>query len=208
MVSRGAGRSAVAASAYLSCSRMLNDYDGVQHDYTRKQGLAWQAVFLPPMAPPEWQDREKLWNAVEEAEKTKDSRLAVDARVSERALREIYLRGFEIAVKAAAPAAVMSAYNCINGVHAANSRDLCTVVLRQEWGFAGLVMSDWNTTVPQDGSTPWRCAWAGNDVIMPGNPHDDADIRAALADGRLPETAARQSAARLIALASALRGGG
>ena len=76
MVSRGAGRSAVAASAYLSCSRMLNDYDVVQHDYTRKQGLAWQAVFLPPMAPPEWQDREKLWNAVEEAEKTKDSRLA------------------------------------------------------------------------------------------------------------------------------------
>ena len=76
MVSRGAGRSAVAASAYLSCSRMLNDYDGVQHDYTRKQGLAWQAVFLPPMASPEWQDREKLWNAVEEAEKTKDSRLA------------------------------------------------------------------------------------------------------------------------------------
>ena len=76
MVSRGAGRSAVAASAYLSCSRMLNDYDGVQHDYTRKQGLAWQAVFLPPMAPPEWQGREKLWNAVEEAEKTKDSRLA------------------------------------------------------------------------------------------------------------------------------------
>ena len=76
MVSRGAGRSAVAASAYLSCSRMLNDYDGVQHDYTRKQGLAWQAVFLSPMAPPEWQDREKLWNAVEEAEKTKDSRLA------------------------------------------------------------------------------------------------------------------------------------
>ena len=136
-----------------------------------------------------------------------DNRMAVDARVSERALREIYLRGFEIAVKAAAPAAVMSAYNCINGVHAANSRDLCTVVLRQEWGFAGLVMSDWNTTVPQDGSTPWRCAWAGNDVIMPGNPHDDADIRAALADGRLPETAARQSAARLIALTSALRGG-
>ena len=76
MVSRGAGRSAVAAAAYLSCSRMLNEYDGVQHDYTRKQGLAWQAVFLPPMAPPEWQDREKLWNAVEEAEKTKDSRLA------------------------------------------------------------------------------------------------------------------------------------
>ena len=102
----------------------------------------------------------------------------------------------------------MPHYNCINGVHAANSRDLCTVVLRQEWGFAGLVMSDWNTTVPQDGAVPCRCAWAGNDIIMPGNPHDEQDIRAALADGRLPETAVRQSAARLIALASALRGGG
>ena len=76
MVSRGAGRSAAAAAAYLSCSRIYNDYDGVQHDYTRKQGLVWQQVFLPPQAPPEWQDREKLWNAVEAAEKAKDSRLA------------------------------------------------------------------------------------------------------------------------------------
>ena len=76
IVSRGAGRSAVAASAYMSCSRMLNDYDGVQHDYTRKRGLVWQQVFLPPMVPVEWHDREKLWNAVEDAEKAKDSRLA------------------------------------------------------------------------------------------------------------------------------------
>ena len=74
--SRGAGRSAVAASAYLSCSRMYNDYDGVQHDYTRKQGLIFQEVLLPPKASPEWKDREQLWNAVERAEKTKDSRLA------------------------------------------------------------------------------------------------------------------------------------
>lgn len=51
VVSRGAGRSAVAASAYLSCSRMYNDYDGVQHDYTRKHGLIFQEVLLPPMAP-------------------------------------------------------------------------------------------------------------------------------------------------------------
>jgi hypothetical protein len=55
---------------------MYNDYDGVQHDYTRKQGLVWQQVFLSDMAPTEWSDREVLWNAVEEAEKTKDSRLA------------------------------------------------------------------------------------------------------------------------------------
>ena len=76
VVSRGSGRSAVAASAYMSCSRMYNDYDGIQHDYTRKQGLIYQEVMLPPMAPSEWNDREQLWNAVEETEKTKDSRLA------------------------------------------------------------------------------------------------------------------------------------
>ena len=76
MVSRGAGRSAVAASAYLSCSRLYNDYDGILHDYTKKQGLVWQEVFLPKCAPQEWQDREKLWNAVEEVETAKDSRLA------------------------------------------------------------------------------------------------------------------------------------
>ena len=76
VVSRGTGRSAVAASAYLSCSKILNDYDGVQHDYTRKKGLVWQQVFLPEYAPQEWQDRSVLWNAVEENEKTKDSRLA------------------------------------------------------------------------------------------------------------------------------------
>ena len=76
VVSRGAGRSAVAASAYLSCTNILNDYDGVRHDFTRKKGLVWQEVFLPEFAPPEWKDRGILWNAVEENEKTKDSRLA------------------------------------------------------------------------------------------------------------------------------------
>ena len=76
VISRGAGRSAVAASAYLSCSQIYNDYDGIQHDYTRKRGLVWQEVFLPPIAPAAWSDRSVLWNAVEENEKTKDSRLA------------------------------------------------------------------------------------------------------------------------------------
>ena len=61
---------------YLSCSRLYNDYDGIQHDYTKKRGLVWQEVFLPKCAPQEWQDREKLWNAVEEVETAKDSRLA------------------------------------------------------------------------------------------------------------------------------------
>lgn len=76
VISRGAGRSACAASAYLSCSAILNEYDGVRHDYTRKQGLVWREVFLPEYAPQEWQDRAVLWNVVEENEKTKDSRLA------------------------------------------------------------------------------------------------------------------------------------
>lgn len=76
VVSRGAGRSACAAAAYMSCSAIYNDYDGIQHDYTRKQGLVWQQVFLPEYAPADWQDRAVLWNAVEETEKTKDSRLA------------------------------------------------------------------------------------------------------------------------------------
>ena len=76
IVSRGTGRSAVAAAAYMSCSKILNDYDGVLHDFTRKRGLVWSQTFLPQNAPNEWTDRSILWNAVEEAEKTKDSRLA------------------------------------------------------------------------------------------------------------------------------------
>lgn len=75
IITRGEGRSACAAAAYMSCSRIYNEYDGVQHDYTRKQGRIWEHVFLPPMAPEAWKDRELLWNAVEAEEKTKDSRL-------------------------------------------------------------------------------------------------------------------------------------
>ena len=76
VIGRGAGRSAVAAAAYMSCAQITNEYDGVQHDYTRKQGLVWEQTFLPESAPAAWADRAVLWNAVEENEKTKDSRLA------------------------------------------------------------------------------------------------------------------------------------
>ena len=76
VISRSSGRSAVAASAYMSCSKILNDYDGVLHDFTRKRGLVWEHIFLPENAPQEWQERSELWNAVERAEKTKDSRLS------------------------------------------------------------------------------------------------------------------------------------
>lgn len=76
VITRGVGRTACGAAAYMSCSGIYNDYDGIQHDYTRKGGLVWEHVFLPSIASSEWHDREKLWNAVEAAEKTKDSRLA------------------------------------------------------------------------------------------------------------------------------------
>ena len=76
IISRGTGRSAVAASAYLSCSQMYNEYDGIRHDYTRKSGLVFREVMLPEQAPGSWHDREKLWNEVELTESTKDSRLA------------------------------------------------------------------------------------------------------------------------------------
>ena len=129
-----------------------------------------------------------------------DNRMGVDARISERTLREIYLRGFEIAVKKSSPAAIMSSYNLINGVHAANDYQLCTQIARKEWGFAGLIMSDWNTTCFDNCSTPWKCAAAGNDIIMPGNSNDDENIRKAFADGMLTEEIVRECAGRIFAL--------
>ena len=132
------------------------------------------------------------------------ARHTVDSVVSERALREIYLKGFEIAVKESAPVAIMTSYNRVNGVHAANSRALCTVIAREEWGFDGVLMSDWSTTAPEDGSIPWKCIEAGNDLIMPGSEKDDADIRQAYADGRLSEKEIRLCAGRIISLINKL----
>lgn len=129
-----------------------------------------------------------------------DNRMGVDAQVSERALREIYLRGFEIAVKESRPVAIMSSYNLLNGVHAANSVDLCTAIARKEWGFDSVIMSDWNTTVPEDGSIPWKCVTAGNDIIMPGNAADAENIRKAFEDGKLSEEVVRMSAGRILNL--------
>ncbi len=136
-----------------------------------------------------------------------DNRMGVNVRVSERALREIYLRGFEIAVKKSRPVAIMSAYNLINGVHAANSRDLCTVIAREEWGFEGVIMSDWNTTVPEDGSVPWKCIYAGNDIIMPGNWKDDENIRKAYEQGKLSEEMIRRSTGRILSVIQRLTDG-
>ncbi|WP_455500982.1 MobQ family relaxase [Gemmiger sp.] len=76
IISRGAGRSAIAAAAYQSSERLYNDYDGLTHDYTKKGGVLYTEIMLPPQAPAAWKDRQTLWAAVESAEKTKDSRLA------------------------------------------------------------------------------------------------------------------------------------
>ena len=133
-----------------------------------------------------------------------DNRMGVDVKISERTLREIYLRGFEIAVKEGQPAAIMSSYNLVNGVHAANSKDLCTRIVRKEWGFDGVIMSDWNTTVPEDGSVAWKCAAAGNDIIMPGNAEDAESIREAYRNGDLTEEEIRSCAGRILELISQL----
>lgn len=76
VITRGTGRSVVAAAAYASCSQIYNEYDGIMHDYVKKRGNIYKEIFLPPNAPIKWQDRAELWNAVEVAEKSKDSRLA------------------------------------------------------------------------------------------------------------------------------------
>lgn len=127
-----------------------------------------------------------------------DNRMGIDIHVSERALREIYLRGFEIAVKESRPLAIMTSYNLINGIHTANRRDLCTDIARGEWGFDGMIMSDWSTTAPEDGSIPWKCIEAGNDLIMPGSRKDESDIRDAFLRGDLTEEDIRVCAARIV----------
>lgn len=109
--------------------------------------------------------------------------MGVDSIVGERALREIYLRGFEIVVREACPAAIMTSYNQINGSYTSNCADLCTTVARQEWGFQGLIMTDWTTT--DHGSVSWKCMKAGNDLIMPGSLADYQNIAKALEEGDL-----------------------
>lgn len=127
-----------------------------------------------------------------------DNRLGSDSILSERTLREIYLRGFEIAVKTSQPMAIMSSYNLINGIHAANCRDTCTVAAREEWGFQGIIMTDWTTTSEQGGSKAWKCAAAGNDLIMPGDEMDSRNIREALENGSLDREQLKTCLKRLL----------
>ncbi|GFP77431.1 glycoside hydrolase family 3 C-terminal domain-containing protein [Clostridium fungisolvens] len=112
------------------------------------------------------------------ANNQESNRNAVDTIVSERTLREIYLKGFEIAVKASQPMSIMTSYNKINGVPTADSYDLCTDLARGEWGFQGLIMTDWNG----GSSTPSKSMHAGNDLIMPGGTNRVQNIMGGLID--------------------------
>ena len=107
------------------------------------------------------------------ANNQEDNRNAVNNTISERAFREIYLKGFEMAVKGAQPMSIMSSYNLNNGVPAADDYDLLTDITRGEWGFDGMIMTDWGGGQ----STPSISMHAGNDLIMPGSSVEDITIR-------------------------------
>jgi beta-glucosidase len=124
-----------------------------------------------------------------------DNRYFVNAHVSERTLREIYLKGFEIAVKESQPFAIMTSYNLLNGTHTANHYDLLQGMARDEWGFEGTIMTDWHTSqnipmltgkyehkYPISAST--GCIFAGNDIQMPGCQQNKDDIVEAVKTGK------------------------
>jgi len=131
------------------------------------------------------------------ANNQEDNRSKVSSNVNERALREIYLRGFEIAVKEGGVKGVMTSYNRVNGTYTANSHDLCTKVLRNEWGFDGVVMTDWFATGKGLASNG-LCMKAGNDLIMPGGRYYKKEILADLKKGIVNEEDIRRCAANVL----------
>jgi len=133
------------------------------------------------------------------------NRLTINAHVSERAIRELYLKGFEITVKESQPWTVMSSYNKLNGVYTSDSKDLLTEVLRKEWGFKGIVMTDWFGGFPgfesiQKGSSSdvVKQMIAGNDLLMPGIPVQKKALIEALNSGKLSQEVANTNVRRIL----------
>ncbi|MCM1541216.1 MAG: glycoside hydrolase family 3 C-terminal domain-containing protein [Blautia sp.] len=130
---------------------------------------------------------------------------AVDSILQERAVRELYLKPFEMLVKNADIACIMTSFNKINGVFAGGNRDLCTEILRGEWGFEGVVVTDWgDMDVAVDGAD---AVAAGNDVVMPGGPPVIAQIRKGLEEGRVTRDDMERAVRNLLKMSSRTQGG-
>ncbi len=143
-----------------------------------------------------------------------DNRMFSNAHVSVRALRDIYLRGFEIAVKLAQPFCVMASYNLLNGIHTANNYELLQNVLRDEWDYEGLVMTDWfssyedveflgydETKLKYPPAFSRLCVYAGCDLQMPGCAKNASDIVTAVNNGRLTLSDVQSAAMNVVRLA-------
>lgn len=126
-----------------------------------------------------------------------DNRTFVSSNVSERALREIYLRGFEICVREGGAKGVMTSYNKLNGVYTPNSYDLCTKVLRNEWAFNGVVMTDWYSTNKGQASNALALK-SGNDLIMPGGGNFKQEILQGLRKGIVSEDDIRRCCSNVV----------
>jgi len=126
-----------------------------------------------------------------------DNRNGVSSNLTERTLREIYLRGFEIAVREGGAKGIMTSYNKINGVYASNCHDICTKALRNEWGFDGVVMTDWFST-NKGQSNNALAMQAGNDLIMPGGGHFKKEILKGVKSGQIPEEDVRRCCANVV----------
>ena len=136
------------------------------------------------------------------------NRLTIDEQISERAMREIYLKNFEIAVKESQPWTVMSSYNKINGVYTSASKDLLTTILRDEWGYKGLVMTDWfggfegfEAIMKKQSSDVVAQMNAGNDLLMPGLSIQKKELLDALNSGKLSQEIANKNVKRILELA-------
>ena len=126
-----------------------------------------------------------------------DNRNFVSSNLSERVLREIYLRAFEYTVRDGGAKSVMTSYNKVNGVYTPNSHDLCTKLLRNEWGFNGVVMTDWHSTNKGQANNA-ICMKVGNDLIMPGGSVFKKEILSGLKSGLITEDDLKRCCANVL----------